>query len=62
MFALHYFFVTEHSLRTFLQNVADNLKPGTWRVARGMWRRVGAWHGDGTAPDVGCPNPACLRH
>ncbi len=45
MFALHYFFVTEHSLRTFLQNVADNLKPGAWHVARGDAWGHGTWQG-----------------
>ncbi len=28
MFAMHYFFACEHSLKVFLHNVALNLKPG----------------------------------
>lgn len=28
MFAIHYFFVSEHALDTFLHNVAINLKDG----------------------------------
>jgi len=28
MFALHYFFVSEQTLHTFMSNVALNLKPG----------------------------------
>ena len=29
MFALHYFFANEQTLKTFLHNVSINLKPGT---------------------------------